>query len=78
MVYDTEKSLENDIRARTLNNDKSYILYIVSNWGKMHHYTTCLSLIFSAVQTSKTSFQITEECTIKRPRFKIMNSKTVL
>ena len=30
----------------------------------------CLFLIFSAVQTSKTSFQIAEEYTIKRPHLK--------
>ena len=32
----------------------------------MHHQATFLFLIFSAVKTSKTSFQIAEECTIKR------------
>ena len=36
----------------------------------MHHYATCLFLISSAVPTSKTSFQIATECTIKQPRFK--------
>jgi len=36
----------------------------------MQYNATCLFLIFSAVQTFKTSFQIAEESTIKRPRFK--------
>ena len=34
-----------------------------------HLKKTVYFLIFSAVQTSKTSFQIAEECTIKRLRF---------
>ena len=39
---------------------------------KLREYAPLVNLFifnFSAVQTSKTSFQIAEECTIKRPRF---------
>ena len=59
-------SLENDIGARKLDNDKS-----------ARHFTSFqikanspLDNLFILSSTSKTSFQIAEECTIKRPRFK--------
>ena len=48
--YDTKHSLENDIGARTIDNDKS-----------AQHFS---------------SFQIANECTIKRPRFQIAPSSS--
>ena len=58
VVYNTKKSLENDCDPN-FDNNKSV----------PHLKKTVYFLIFSAVQTSKTSFQIAEECTIKRLRF---------
>ena len=67
VVYTTRKSLENDIGARSFDNNKSaphFILFRIAA-----ECTISCILIFSAVQTSKTAFQFAEECTIKRPRF---------
>ena len=74
IVYDTKKSLENDIGARTFDDDKSAPHF---HRFKLRQNAPLSDLfIFSAVNTSKTSFQIAKEFTIKGSGFKMFLAVT--